>query len=102
MVNPGGHNEELALLDLLSGCGDTVCKHLSLQESFSEDLEDGLPRGQADIVLALGPVGAQACPLATSQNDHSDLALSDLVEADRPVSLGVLSVADQFTLDGFE
>ncbi len=56
MVDPGGHNEELALLALLSGCGDAVCKHLSLQESFSEDLEDGLPRGQADVVLALGPV----------------------------------------------
>lgn len=102
MVDPGSHNEELALLALLSGFGDAVCKHLSLQESFSEDLEDGLPRGQADVVLALGPVGAQTSPLATSQNNNSDLSFSDLVEADRPVSLGVLSGANQFTLDGFE
>ena len=63
---------------------------LESQDTLGLDLEEGLARGQTDVVATLGGRGAEASALATSQQDDTDLVLGDLVETDGLPLLGLL------------
>lgn len=65
-------------------------KALKLQDTLGLELEEGLARGQADIVAALGGGGAEASALATGQQDDADLVLGHLVETNRLPLLGLV------------
>jgi hypothetical protein len=56
MIDPGSHDEQLALLTPFSESLLTMCEHLSLEESLSEDLENGFTRRKANVVLSLGSI----------------------------------------------
>ncbi len=102
VVDSTSHDQELALLALISRRVNPMSKHLSFEEPFREYLEDRFARWQADVELALGSVRAETGPLPSSQNDDSDFASPDLVQTDGSEALGVLSAAHLLLLNRFE
>ena len=69
-----------------------MCLHLGLEEPLGKDLEERFLRGEADIVLALGPVKAKTTTHASGQDHNTYLALTNKRSADRSQG-GLLDLA---------
>ena len=77
--------------------------HLGSQESLSQYLENGLLGFEANVVHALWMVKAQPGALSTSEDNDSNLTLSDDIVTHSLLRLGdVFGIDHEVLLDSFE
>lgn len=81
--------------------------HLNLEKALSQDLEECLVAGKPDVKLALGSWIAETTPLATGEDDDTNLTVFDKLIANRTVGGFIDSrhsclIADHIFFDSVE